>query len=48
MVSLPLPVHLDTGFGFDYFPNLHIGATSWYLIAAQRVNPYRLDGRGGR
>lgn len=35
---------LDTGFGFDYFPYLHIGATSWYLMAAQRVNPYRLGG----
>jgi hypothetical protein len=34
---------LDTGFGFDYFPNLHIGATSWYLIAAQRVNPFRFE-----
>ncbi len=40
---------LDTGFGFDYSPNLHIGATAWYLIAAQRVNPFRLDqGRDNR
>lgn len=38
---------LDTGFGFDYFPYLHIGATSWYLIASQAGNPYDLDhGRG--
>jgi hypothetical protein len=34
---------LDTGFGFDYFPNLHIGATSWYAIAAQQVNPFQFD-----
>nr|MBA3530115.1 Tat pathway signal sequence domain protein [Propionibacteriaceae bacterium] len=32
---------LDTGFGFGYFPNLHIGATSWYVFAATNVNPYR-------
>lgn len=36
----------DTGFGFDYFNSLHIGATAWYLMAAQGINPYRLgDGR---
>jgi hypothetical protein len=34
---------LDTGFGFDYLPYLHIGATSWYLVAAQRTNPFRFD-----
>ena len=32
---------LDTGFGFGYFPNLHIGATSWYVFAATSFNPYR-------
>jgi hypothetical protein len=32
---------LDTGFGFDYSPNLHVGATSWYLFAAMRSNPFR-------
>lgn len=32
---------LDTGFGFGYFPNLHVGATSWYLMAVLEVNPYR-------
>ncbi len=31
---------LDTGFGFDYSQNLHIAATSWYVFAALRVNPY--------
>jgi hypothetical protein len=32
---------LNTGFGFSYFPNLHIGATSWYCMAAQAGNPFR-------
>ena len=32
---------LNTGFGFGYFPNLHVGATSWYVMAGGRVNPYR-------
>ncbi len=32
---------LDTGFGFGYFPNLHVGATSWYLMALLETNPYR-------
>ncbi len=31
----------DTGFGFNYFPNQHVGATAWFLIAAHGVNPYR-------
>jgi hypothetical protein len=33
---------MDTGFGFGYYPNLHIAATSWYVFAATRTNPYRL------
>ncbi len=33
---------LNTGFGFSYFPNVHIGATSWYLMAAYRNNPFQL------
>ena len=32
---------MDTGFGFDYSQNLHVGATSWYLLAAMRANPFR-------
>ena len=32
---------LDTGFGFDYSPNLHVAATSWYLFAVGGFNPYR-------
>lgn len=31
----------DTGFGFGYFPNQHVGATSWFLMAAHGVNPYK-------
>jgi hypothetical protein len=31
----------DTGFGFGYFQRQHVGATSWFLIAALGVNPYR-------
>ncbi|WP_229698382.1 Tat pathway signal sequence domain protein [Wenjunlia tyrosinilytica] len=30
---------LDTGFGFGYYPYRHTGATAWYLLAAERVNP---------
>jgi hypothetical protein len=32
---------LDTGFGFSYFANQHLGATAWFLMAAQSINPYR-------
>lgn len=31
---------MDTGFGFSYLPNLHCGATSWYVMAAAGANPY--------
>ena len=30
---------LNTGFGFNYFPYLHIGATAWYLMGVQAANP---------
>lgn len=33
---------LDTGFGYDYYPNLHIGATGWYAVALQAANPFQL------
>jgi len=33
---------LNTGFGFSYYPNLHIGATSWYVMGALRYNPMQL------
>ena len=33
---------MDTGFGYSYFPNLHIGATGWYLIATLGGNPFKL------
>jgi len=36
---------LDTGFGFDYFPDLHIGATGWYAIALLAANPFQLGYR---
>ena len=31
----------DTGFSFGYFQRQHVGATSWFLMAGQRFNPYR-------
>src|SRR5260370_15054393 len=33
---------LNTGFGFSYNPTLHIAATSWFVIAGQRGNPFQL------
>jgi hypothetical protein len=33
---------LNTGTGFSYYPNVHLAATSWYLIAASTGNPYHL------
>jgi hypothetical protein len=33
---------LDTGFGDLYYASLHTGATAWYLLAAQRINPFVL------
>src|SRR5258708_3105482 len=33
---------LNTGTGFSYYPNVHLAATSWYLIAALSGNPYQL------
>jgi hypothetical protein len=33
---------LNTGTGFSYYPNVHLSATSWYLIAASASNPYHL------
>ena len=31
---------MDTGFGFSYLPNLHTGATSWYVMSGSGNNPY--------
>ena len=39
---------LNTGFGFNYLPFLHIGATSWYVMAAQVGNPFQLGLRTPR
>lgn len=36
---------MDTGFGYTYGPAKHFGATGWYLIAAQRGNPFQLSYR---
>ena len=32
----------DTGFYFDYYQDLHVGATAWYLTAGQFANPFKL------
>lgn len=32
---------IDSGFGYGYYPNLHVAATSWYVFAATGANPYR-------
>ena len=32
----------DTGFGYGYFQRQHVGATAWFLIAANSFNPFRL------
>lgn len=32
---------LNTGTGFSYFPNVHLAATAWYLIATGGGNPYQ-------
>ena len=31
---------VTTGFTWEYFNRLHIGATAWYLLAEQGYNPY--------
>ena len=36
---------MDTGFGYTYAPELHIGATGWYLLGALAANPFRLGYR---
>jgi hypothetical protein len=36
---------MDTGFGYTYGPELHIGATGWYLLGALAANPFRLGYR---
>lgn len=33
---------LLTGFGDSYYASLHTGATSWYILAAERANPFVL------
>lgn len=31
---------VTTGFGWEYFNRLHIGATAWYIFAEMEYNPY--------
>jgi len=31
---------VTTGFSWEYFSRLHIGATAWYILAEQGFNPY--------
>lgn len=31
---------LTTGFGWGYYNRLHVGATAWFIIAEQALNPY--------
>lgn len=35
---------IDTGFGFGYFQVQHVGATSWYVMAAEKCNPMQHGG----
>mgnify|MGYP000159200516 CR=1 FL=1 len=37
---------IDSGFGFGYFQVQHTGATSWYVMAAEGVNPLQVGGLG--
>ena len=39
---------LNTGFGFNFLPFRHIGASSWYVMAAQVANPLQLGLRTPR
>jgi hypothetical protein len=36
---------VNTGFGFSFYPNLHLGASAWYVIAGQSGNPFQLGFR---
>jgi hypothetical protein len=39
---------VNTGFGFSFSPHLHIAATSWFVLAGQRGNPFQLGLRTER
>jgi hypothetical protein len=32
---------VNTGFGFSFYPNLHVGASAWYVIAGLSGNPFQ-------
>ena len=34
---------INTGYTFGYYQHLHVGATSWYVMAGTRTNPYVFD-----
>jgi hypothetical protein len=36
---------VNTGFGFSFYPNLHLAASAWYVIAGQSGNPLQLGFR---
>ncbi|MBO0862491.1 MAG: Tat pathway signal sequence domain protein [Chloracidobacterium sp.] len=36
---------VNTGFGSSFYPNLHLAASSWYVIAGQSGNPFQLGFR---
>jgi hypothetical protein len=36
---------VNTGFGFSFYPNLHLAASAWYVIAGQSGNPFQLGFR---
>ena len=38
----------DTGFAFGYFQRQHVGATAWFLMAAQNFNPLARDPQKSR
>ncbi len=37
------PEPLDTYLGWSFYSRLHVGATSWYLLAERRYNPLRVE-----
>jgi hypothetical protein len=40
--GLPAACHdgVSTGFDWEYFNRLHVGATAWYLLAEMKFNPF--------
>lgn len=40
IVASPCGDGLTTGFDWQYFDRLHVGATAWFIFAEQMYNPY--------